>query len=50
MTKKYKLEFLPLAKKDMNEIAYYISKNLKNNTAVSNLSKCFINGVNSILE
>ena len=46
----YKLEFLPIAKKDMDDIIYYISNNLKNNTAAINLSKCFINGANSILE
>lgn len=46
----YKLEFLPIAKEDMDNIIYYISNNLKNNTAAINLSKCFIKGANSILE
>ena len=46
----YKLEFLPIAKKDMDDIIYYISNNLKNKTAAISLSKCFINAANSILE
>ena len=46
----YKLEFLPIAKKDIDDIIYYISNNLKNNAAAINLSKCFIKGANSILE
>ena len=29
----YKIEFLPLAKKDIDDIIYYISHNLKNITA-----------------
>ena len=46
----YKLEFLPIAKKDIDDIIYYISENLKNRTAVINLSKEFIKGANSILD
>lgn len=46
----YKLEFLPIAKKDIDDIIYYISNNLKNNATAINLSKCFIKGANSILE
>lgn len=46
----YRLEFLPIAKKDMDDIIYYISNNLKNSTAAINLSKCFINSARSILE
>ena len=46
----YKLEFLPIAKKDMDDIIYYISNNLKNRTAAINLSNNFIKGANSILE
>ena len=46
----YKLEFLPIAKKDMDDIIYYISNNLKNSSAARNLAKNFINGANSILE
>ena len=45
----YKLEFLPIAKKDMNDIIYYVSNNLKNNTAAKNISNSFINGAKSIL-
>lgn len=46
----YKLEFLSIAKKDIDDIIYYISKNLKNKTAAINLSKEFIQGANSILD
>ncbi len=46
----YKIEFLPIAKKDIDDIIYYISNNLKNRTAAINLSKEFIKGANSILE
>lgn len=46
----YKLEFLPIAKKDMDDIVYYISNNLKNKTAARNLANNFIKGANSILE
>ena len=35
----YKIEFLPIAKKDIDDIIYYISNNLKNRTAAINLSK-----------
>ena len=33
----YKLEFLPIAKKDIDDIVYYITNNLKNRTAAINL-------------
>ncbi len=46
----YKLEFLPIAKKDIDEIIYYISSNLKNKTAANNLANSFIKGANNILE
>ena len=46
----YKLEFLPIAKKDINNIIYYVSNNLKNNSAARNLANDFIKGANSILE
>lgn len=46
----YKLEFLPIAKKDMDDIIYYISNNIKNKTAANKLSNDFINGANTILE
>ena len=45
----YNLEFLPIAKKDMDDIVYYISNVLNNRTAAINLSKCFVEGANSIL-
>ena len=45
----YKLEFLPIAKKDIDDIIYYITNNLKNEPAAINLSKEFIKGANSIL-
>ena len=46
----YKLEFLPIAKKDIENIIYYISNNLKNKTAAINLSNNFIKAVNNIVE
>ena len=46
----YKLEFLPIAKKDMDEIIYYVSNNLKNSYAAKNLAKSFMDGANSILK
>lgn len=45
----YKLEFLPIAKKDIADIMYYISNNLKNDAASIKISNCFINSANSIL-
>ena len=45
----YKLEFLPIAKNDIDNIIYYISINLGNKTAAVNLSKKFIDGANGIL-
>lgn len=38
----YKLEFLPIAKKDIENIVYYISNNLKNTSAARKLSKDLI--------
>ena len=46
----YKLEFLPIAKKDIEDIIYYITNNLNNRTATINLSKDFIKGANNILD
>lgn len=46
----YKLEFLPIAKKDIDNIIYYISKTLKNPSAARDLANDFIKGANSILE
>ena len=45
----YKLEFLPIAKKDIDDIIYYVSNNLKNISAAKKLAKSFIDGANSIL-
>lgn len=46
----YKLEILPIAKKDMDDIVYYISNNLKNRTAARDLADNFIIGANNILK
>ena len=46
----YKLEFLPIAKKDMDDIIYYISNNLKNSSAAKQLAKNFIEGANKIID
>ena len=45
----YKLEFLPIAKKDMDDIIYYVSNNLKN--MITN-HKCLLNPLydNQIIE
>lgn len=45
----YKLEFLPIAKKDIDDIIYYISNTLQNTTAAINLAKYFIKSANNIL-
>ena len=46
----YKIEFLPLAKKDIDEIIWYISNKLKNQTAAKKLAQDFIVGINNILD
>ena len=46
----YKLEFLPIVKKDIDDIIFYISNILKNPFAAIKLSKSFINGAKSIFE
>lgn len=46
----YNLEFLPIAKNDIDDIIYYISHNLKNSTAALKLAKSFMNSINIILE
>lgn len=46
----YTLEFLPIAKKDMDDIIYYISHNLKNSSAARKLAKNFIKSANSVLD
>ena len=38
----YKIEFLPIAKKDIDDIIYYISYNLKNITASRKLRDLFL--------
>ena len=45
----YRLEFLPIAKKDIDEIIYYVSNNLKNKSAAKKLANGFIKGANDIL-
>ena len=45
----YKLEFLSLAKEDIDDIIYYISHELKNKNAALNLANDFINQTNNIL-
>ncbi len=44
----YKLEILPTAKKDIDDIIYYISNKLRNKTASIKLSKDFIEGMKKI--
>ena len=45
----YKLEFLPIAKRDMDDIIYYIFNTLNNKKAASALAQSFFNSANSIL-
>ena len=44
----YNLEFLALAKRDINNIAFYVSNNLKNTTASKKLVESFINNVTNL--
>ena len=46
----YKIEFLPLAKKDIDDIIYYISHNLKNITASKKLRDLFMQSLDNIIE
>ena len=46
----YKLEFLPIAKKDMEDIIYYVSNVLVNKKAANALAKSFISEANGILD
>lgn len=46
----YKIEFLPIAKEDIDKIIFYVSNNLKNKTAARKLANSFIKGANDILE
>ena len=46
----YKIEFLPIAKKDIDDIIYYISHNLKNITASKKIRDLFISSFEKILD
>ena len=46
----YKIEFLPIAKKDIDNIIYYISHNLKNVVASKKLRDLFISSLDKIIE
>ena len=46
----YKIEFLPLAKKDIDDIIYYISHNLKNITVSKKLRDLFMQSLDNIIE
>lgn len=48
MNREYKLEILPVAKKDIDDIIHYISNTLKNKTSAANLSINFIKSLNNI--
>ena len=45
----YKIKFLPSAKKDIDNIIYYVSNDLNNKSAAKKLSKSFIECANEIL-
>lgn len=46
----YKLEYLKIAKLDLNEIITYINDNLKNPTAAKEFIKTFIKDANNIIK
>ncbi len=46
----YKIEYLKLAKEDMEGIIYYVSQHLRNKTAALNLANDFIKCSNNISE
>ena len=46
----YKIEFLPIAKKDIDDILYYISHNLKNISASKRLRDLFMRSLDNIVE
>lgn len=46
----YKLEILPIAKNDMDNIIYYISNHLQNPTAAKKIAQEFVNQARSITE
>lgn len=45
----YKIEFLPIAKKDIDQIIYYVSHNIKNKTSAEKLMDLFINSLDKIV-
>lgn len=46
----YRISFLPIAKKDIDDIIYYISHNLKNITASKKLRDLFMSSIDDILK
>lgn len=46
----YKMEFLPIAKKDIDDIFNYISFNLKNKTASKKLRDLFMKSFDNIIK
>ena len=46
----HRIEFLPIAKKAVNDIIYYISHNLKNVTASKKFRDLFMSSLNNILK
>lgn len=46
----YRIEFLPIAKKDIDDIIYYISHNLKNITASKKIRDLFMSSLDNILK
>ncbi len=46
----YRIEFLPIAKKDIDDIIYYVSHELKNITASKKLRDLFMSSLDHIVE
>lgn len=46
----YRIEFLPIAKKDIDDIIYYVSHKLKNITASKKLRDLFMSSLDYIVE
>lgn len=46
----YNLEFLPIAKNDMESIIFYVFNVLKNSSAAKKITESFIDGANNILK
>ena len=44
----FKIEFLPTAKKDIDNIIYYISNNLKNISAAKKIKDLFISSLDNV--